>query len=208
MNIEQLKYVDIRNVFIKSGYAFFSGKYNLNIFGIRSENRNANYFDDYLCIAYQSVTGREELCTFPATLDPGLPWLLSPMNPGGAAAICPGQYRQVWRLGQFRNRPALIQINNFKIYRDSNRDAILDLNPSQTTTGLYGIFLHSHMQKRIIAYEVGTSSAGCVVPQSDTDFDKTISLCRKQVGYGHGDKFTFTLFESAKLCQEIPALSE
>ena len=43
---------------------------------------------------------------------------------------------------------------------------------------------------------IGKYSAGCQVFRSIDDFNLLISLCEKQIENGHGNSFTYTLFDS------------
>ena len=52
---------DYAKIFAEKGYAYFTnGAYNLNIIGIRSDNKNkvTNLFDDYLVVIYKTPNGR------------------------------------------------------------------------------------------------------------------------------------------------------
>ena len=191
----------IIDTYKRKGYLFFEKGYNnLNICAIRNKNRVANTFDDTLCILYRRPTtpvGKFEMVQFKCTVDPGSYYLKNLMDSGGAAGIKPGQYKKLWRLGYFHNYPALIQISAVEVFRDSNRDNILDYDESKTSVGNYGIFLHQHYQGVDTAKVVENSSAGCVVAEKISDFDKLISLCKLQSQSGQGDTFTFTLFDEA-----------
>ena len=165
----------------------------MNIYGIRS-GRRTNKFDDIIGVTYRNEYNAFR-CEYPCTLDPGLPWLLSPMDPGGAAAIYPGQYRGVWQMGSFRGRRALLQIRPITVYRDNNKDAVFDYNPDSRTIGMYGIFAHPHFQRTVRADNVGTSSAGCPAFASDLDINHFFSVLDLQFEHKMGNIFTFTLFE-------------
>lgn len=198
----QLSYQTASELFNSKNYAFFKGNYNLNLFAIRSKNSTINRFDDTFFIAYEKIVNNKidsVIESFACTVDPGDYWMINPMDPGGTAAIYPGQYRGVWKLGYFRGTKALLQVRNFKIYRDNNKDRIFDYNPLKTTEGLYGLFMHRHFQRVNPASFVSTSSAGCVVPEDDKNMDRTILLVENQNKAGYGTTCTFTLFEEDEL---------
>lgn len=185
---------DIINEYKLKGYMFFDQPYSMNIYAIRNRLQSPNKFNDILGVIYNNglVTVNVQI---PATVDPGTHWLKNPMDKGGAAAIAPNQYRGLWQLGKFKGSDALIQIRPVKVYRDGNRDATFDYNPSSITEGMYGIFLHQHFQDMDIAFNIDTSSAGCVVPQRIVDWTYFFDIIKLQVRYKLGDTFTFTLFE-------------
>lgn len=199
--IDKIKdYKQIYDLFKKYNYVFFNKKaYDLNIFAIRSKNRIADSFDDVLGCAYLDDSGKECLFKCWCTVDPGNYYLKNLMDSGGAAAIVPGQYKKVWQLGYFKGTHALMQIRPFHIFRDKNKDNILDFDKNTITSGIYGIFLHESFQKLEEAHNISNSSAGCVVPKIKKDYQNLIRLCYKQIYANLGDVFTFTLFDEDDL---------
>ena len=67
--------------------------YDLNLFGIRSNNVESNTFDDLLGCIYRDEQLAFQLEVWPATTDPGLYWLQNPSRVEGTAILVPGQYR-------------------------------------------------------------------------------------------------------------------
>lgn len=194
----EIDWFQIKKLFANHNYRFFERPHSLNIFGIRNENKEADKFDDIIGLAWtqKDAEGDLQKCArvFWGTLDSGAYYLQNPMDPGGAAGIVEGQYLKVWQLGKFLGQPALIQVTSFKVYRDANRDTILDYNPKRATSGLYGIFLHEHYQNQKIAQHVQRSSAGCVVPQDRDDHKYLIDKCLRQINAGLGNTFSFSIF--------------
>lgn len=194
----EIDWFQVKKLFANHNYRFFERPNSLNIFGIRNESKEADKFDDLIGLAWtqKDADGDLQKCArvFWGTLDSGAYYLQNPMDPGGAAGIVENQYLGVWQLGKFLGKEALIQIAPFKVYRDANRDTILDYNPARTTSGLYGIFEHEHYQNQKIARHVQRSSAGCVVPQDRDDHKYLIDKCIKQIHAGLGNKFSFTVF--------------
>ena len=194
LGLKNYLYTMIKEEFDKRGYRFFTEPYSMNIYAIRNKTQAPNKFNDILGVAYSNGLTTVQ-CEFPATVDPGTNWLVNPMDRGGAAAIVPGQYLALWKLGTFKGTRALIQIRPIKVYRDNNRNEVFDYNPRDITEGMYGIFLHQHFQGIDIASIVGTSSAGCVVPQRLVDWKYFFDVIELQRENGLGDTYTFTLFE-------------
>jgi hypothetical protein len=113
------------------GYVFFDDankKLNLNLIGVRRDNQGTNEFDDFMLLVYRE----EELMIqerYSITTDPGKYWLENPMNPKGTAILVPGQYRSTWQLGKHQGKyEALVQRKPVKVYRDNNKDEIIDYN--------------------------------------------------------------------------------
>lgn len=202
--LETIYYKFLKKVYQHKRFRFFEGAFNINIFGIRNAKRIIDTFNDIIGVAYMDDNQNPRVFWCYGTCDPGLPWVTTPMDQTlGTAAIVPGQYLKVWKLGFFRAERALLQIRPFTCFRDNNRDQIFDYNPTRTTTGIYGIHLHSHYQSSDIADRVGKSSAGCIVPRSKSDMDKIIYLCIKQKEKYGIDEYTFTLFDESELLEVI-----
>lgn len=135
----------VKSVYEKMQYVFFdSGKFNLNIFAIRSNNKVANKFDDFVCVAYKDEIGKKTVKVYNATTDPGTYYLENPLNVEGTAIVVPGQYLKSHTLGLHKGKyEALVQRGIIKVYRDNNKDNILDCDPLTIRSGSgYGINIH------------------------------------------------------------------
>lgn len=170
------------------------GDYHLTLFGIRSRERIANKFDDMFGVAY-TVDGRWIVETFAATTDPGAYWLKKPGNVQGTAILAAGQYRDVWKIDLHAGKyPALCQRNGkVKVYRDSNRNTILDLDEESLVSGRYGINIHRSSIGE--STNVGRWSAGCQVLARGDDFARLMFLAQQQVDKTGIDTFSYTLLE-------------
>jgi hypothetical protein len=178
------------------GYRVFRGEWNINLVGVRSAEQSANTFNDYICVLFQ-LLGRWELFAFAATTDPGLFYRQNPINPAGTAVLAPGQYRGCWKLGKHRgDYNALVQRKAMRVYRDNNRDAIVDTT-GETESGLQGINLHRASIKGT-SFEVGRWSAGCQVVRAPWDFDMLMAMCRR-AALTYGDNFSYTLLTESEL---------
>lgn len=170
------------------GYVVFeSGLYNLNIIGIRNKGSQANTFDDRICVVCRDEKGWITR-TWPCTTDPGTYWRENPMSIDGTAIVVPGQYRGIYRIGKHRGRyDALVQTAGpIKVYRDSNKDEILDMG--NASDGYFGINIHKAGTDSSV---VDRWSAGCQVFAKEADFDEFMRLCEEQPW----DKFSYTLIE-------------
>lgn len=176
-----------------AGYKVFTrGDWNLNIVGIRSPERVANAFDDRIVVSYKhnDMWVSE---TFEATCDPGSPFLLKPINSYGCAVLCPGQYSS-YAIGLHRGSyRALVQSRGpVKVFRDNNRDNIIDMSPDSTQSGYFGINIHKRTGE---SDTVNGASAGCQVFRYEHEFERFMWLCDKQVDERGFTGFTYTLLE-------------
>tara|TARA_R100001594_G_scaffold53228_1_gene86892 strand:- start:74 stop:649 length:576 start_codon:yes stop_codon:yes gene_type:complete len=180
----------------KRGHKVFTrGDYNLNIVGVRNlDSTQSNDFDDLITVTYK-VSGKWITKSWTATTDPGTHYLHNPMRVEGTAILCPGQYRSVYKIdGHGVTRyEALCQRNGkVKVYRDSNKDDVLDYD-SPTTEGYYGINIHRAHKYREVS-DVNKYSAGCQVFADPADFAEFMALVHKSAEI-YGNSFTYTLIE-------------
>ena len=175
------------------GYKVFTnGDYNLNITGIRSPERVANAFDDRLCVTYKA-DGIWRTETYECTTDPGSPYLLRPINNYGCAILAPGQYRGAYSIGKHRGQYlALVQTGKVQVYRDDNRDNILDMDPETIQNGYFGINIHKRTGE---SDTINGASAGCTVLRYAWAFERLMFLAGKQVSERGYKTFTYTLIE-------------
>lgn len=181
-----------------AGYVTFEGPavYDLNIFGIRSDNPIANSFDDIVGVVYRCADGEMHLEAWQATTDPGTYWLegYNSSRVSGTAILVPGQYRGVYKLDLHGGKyEALCQrAGAVKVYRDSNRDNVLDWEGAERE-GYYGINIHRASANHT-STQVNKWSAGCQVIANPNNFARLIELAHKQIEHHPTwTKFTYTL---------------
>lgn len=182
----------------RKNYAFFhQGEYNLNIFGVRNSNKISNQFDDLIGVAYKYQPDKWCMDLYEATTDPGKYWLNNPMTPAGTAILMPGQYRGAYKLGKHQGKyMALVQNKPVRVWRDNNKDDVLDFNGRISQEGNFGINIHrSSPYDR--SYLVDKWSAGCQVFKKSIDYDNFIILCVKASKI-YGQYFTYTLFNESE----------
>ena len=182
----------------KKGYVVFGDQkkgYDLNIFGIRTEDMSSNRFNDVLGVMYLS-DGDWNCFMFPGTTDPGLYWRQNPMNVKGTAMLKPNQWRSCWTLGKHHGEyEALVQAKPLTVYRDADRDAVLEPDESKLDTGMFGINIH-HASATGASTEVNKWSAGCQVFAEILHFNFFMTLVKKSAAL-HGPNFSYTLLEEA-----------
>ena len=81
----------IKKAMTSRNYRFFeSGKYNVNIIGIRNSataDKVTNRFDDLLTISYKDENGKWQYHEFDCTTDPGTHWVENCINDEKGVAI-------------------------------------------------------------------------------------------------------------------------
>lgn len=195
-----IQYKNVKLRYETKGYKFFTGAYDLNIFGIRSNTKKAGEFDDYVGVAYLDDSGCERLFFAKATTDPGSKYLLNPLHTSGAAIMLLGQYRSAYKIGIHGRTwasggyKALEQCNLIRYVRDNNKNNILGDEVTVPFVDNLKTNIHRANKYKIID-RIGGYSAGCQVIQDPVQFDAFLALCDQQPSHGHGDKFTYTLFE-------------
>ena len=185
------------------GYKTFETNhpFDLNIFGIRSSVSRSNRFDDVIGCVYRDKRLEWKCRTWAATTDPGSFWLENYRSDrvSGTAILVPGQYRGVYKLDHHAGKYlALCQRNGkVKVYRDSNRDKILDWT-GDTHAGMYGINIHRASLSG--STTVDRWSAGCQVFQNAFDFTELMQLAIAQLTiHPTYDSFTYTLLQEGDL---------
>jgi hypothetical protein len=213
----------VQRVLKFKGWQYFdNGKpYNLNIVGIRSENRRAGRFDDVMMLSYRNKVGALIVKWLPFTADPGVPWLLKPMVSEGTLILFPGQHRAAftlgihgrsWKKGSYK---ALEQIRELEYIRDGNRDDILDMPNSdincdivaeakrlklRVVRGNFKTNIH-RAHPYSVSDIIGNHSAGCQVIKDPKDYDELILTADNAINSGFRNVFTYTLIHEKWLKQ-------
>ena len=182
----------------------------LNIGAIRSKSRNSEKYDDYMFVfrkcpkpANHTVNNPDwqrvyqngySLDIFTCTTNPGTPNMLNPVNPKGAGIIVEGQYKDVYIKGLHKGYPALVQFGTFKVYRDNNKDVILDYNPLTIESAKNTGFNIHRASKWKISEFIGLYSAGCQV-HKDVNYFEQVFMYLIDESINEGFKFfDYTLF--------------
>ncbi len=176
------------------GFKIFSRPFELNIVGLRSKSTIPNRFDDEIHIFYKVSNLNWYYHIFKATTDPGTFWLRQPLQPQGTAILQEGQFLNAYGMGLHRGKYlALVQTGPVAIIRDYNRDAILDFNNGNKTTGYFGINVH-RANKTGTTKTIDKNSAGCQVFENADDFSLFLKLCQKHKSL-YGNRFTYSLID-------------
>jgi len=194
--INELVKNKFKDIFDKKGYPFFErGNFNLNIIGVRSKSKISNSFDDLLYCIYKSRDIWQVKC-FNITTDSGKHWLLNPLSVKGCAILVPNCYQGCYKLGKHKGKyTALVQTGGrVRVYRDNNKDNIIDIDNTTIERGYFGINIHKSKSSNILTDNNGIDkfSAGCQVFHSINEYDTFINLCQTSATY-FGQYFTYTL---------------
>lgn len=196
---------NLRKVVQEKDYVFFDGnkKFNLNLIGVRRANAGTNTFDDFLVVLYKDQNLKEVCKVYPITTDPGEHWLKHPVNPKGTAILCPGQFRGTWKLGQHQNNyEALVQRKPVKVWRDNNKDEIIDYQQLKLINeGYFGINIH-RSNPYTESFLVNKWSAGCQVFQKIADYKEFMELCKSSASL-YGNSFTYTLLTEEEIRKHL-----
>ena len=143
-------------------------------------------------------TGDVLLCCI-ATTEPGWYYRINPMNPGGAAQLAFGQYKDAWQIGNHKGQDALIQCGTLKVYRDKNEDGSRKGDALEVGDD-FGLDQHTtaRSDSSYAPDTVGRWSAGCLVGKySTTHYDKFMPIV-KSMGL---KTFDTTLIDSSDFAQ-------
>ena len=204
--MELLTPKNIKSYFAAKEYKFFDTPnklLNLNLIGVRRDNQGTNTFDDFLLVMYRE----EELMVsnrYQITTDPGKYWLKNPTNPKGTAVLAPGQYRGTWQIGKHQGKyEALVQRKKVKVWRDNNKDEIIDYTNITLLSdeGYFGINIH-RSNPYDQSYVINKWSAGCQVFKKIEDYNKFMELCKDSAKI-YGNSFTYTLIDEKDLRKHL-----
>lgn len=161
--MNDISLADVKEVMQQKNYKIFEEEGIPNIVGIRNAIHSADWYDD-LCWVWWKESGIEERHLYTITTHPGFYYLQHPIaETKGTAILVPGQYIDCWELGMHRGKQfALCQRGGkVKVYRDPNKDRIMDFDPSTIEEGWFGIDLHHGALDD--SDVIGPWSAGCQV---------------------------------------------
>ncbi len=192
---------NVKSAMQRREYSFFeSGAFNVNIVGIRASSSTSNLFDDTILLIYRNRKKEWEVMSSLATTDPGEKYLLEPLNKEGAVILVPDQYTGTYRIdiharnnSKFSHEALCQRAGKVKVWRDKNRDIILDHDEDNVDSGSFGVNIHRAKSSGEADY-VGAYSAGCQVFKNSTDYKLFMDVVRRSSAI-YGNSFTYTLLE-------------
>jgi hypothetical protein len=139
-----------------AGLPIFTAVKSPNLIAIRGPG-GPGVWDGLLTLSYRDGVKSGWLTySWPCATRPGTPFLRSPMNGAGTAILAPGHNPLSHRRGLHKGRPALVQREPVVVYRDNDRDNVVELH-GQTVKGLFGINIHDIRHPNDLAGCIGVS---------------------------------------------------
>jgi hypothetical protein len=163
--------------------------------GIAGENTT------YAQEVYEKMKGFFVMRSSSITTDPGTYYLNHPMNSLGTAVLKSGQYIKSHALGfhkQQQDHPALVQVGNLTVYRDTDLDEIAEIaGMKEYTANNFGINIH-RSNRNGTTQNINKWSAGCQVFQRFEDHDFVLRICENFRAQAN-NRFTYTLIDEISL---------
>lgn len=185
----------------KNNQIVYTEPQRLNIVGIRTGAITSVTFDDYIAFFYYDRDGSLKGKICPATTDPSVTYLKSPIDGRADTAILKaGQYVNSHTIGSHKGKyTALVQQKPVTVIRDKDRNELLDFY-GVTETGMFGINIHRSSYGKSNVLIIGADSAGCQVFQNISDFDEMMRLAQISRSL-YGNNFTYTLIDEKEIQQ-------
>jgi hypothetical protein len=169
--------------------------FDLSLFGIAGESHEANLYDDAIGVVWRDRHGIPTGLLYRATVDPGRKWLLNPMRETGCAILArPRFYKGLWKRGVHKGHDALVQVGPCSIWRDNDRDTVLDMDAPPIDRPPIGINLHDPFSLDPAVVE--GASAGCQVPWRKAYVAEIHWLVGQQAKAGQGETVSYALHDS------------
>ena len=172
----------------KLHFKHFINKYDLNLIVCRNVDSDyPNTFKDTLHVIHHNDLYWEEFI-FPCSSTAGEFWLKNTKRRDGTAILKHDhQYLGAYTFGSHKGKyECLVPTRQMTIWRDPNRDSVLDYDVTEGTSASCQI----HKAGKS-SFHVDKWSAGCIVVQNG--FDEFMELCKLQESWGRGNKFSLTI---------------
>ena len=95
--------------------------------------------------------------------------------------------------GRFAHEALCQRGGKVQVWRDNNRDNILNHEPETDEEGWFGINIH-RSKSSVAADYVGSYSAGCQVFKNSTDYKLFLDVIKRAKSL-YGNSFSYTLLE-------------
>lgn len=191
-------YDQLKQAAIACGAVWYSKPFQMNLVGIRDTREpNSNRFNDFICAAFVGSDGLKSVLVCEGTTDPGLYWRENLANVAGTAILKDGYHPKIWKIGKHQGKyHALVQASPVKVWRDNNKDEVLDFSGSEQS-GLFGINLHRASESNV-STQVDKWSAGCQVVASPSQFAELMRFADKHE-LRYGNSFDYTLIRDVDI---------
>lgn len=194
---DKINHTDFMNLCKSKGYKYNTDPYKLNIFVIHNlieGTKQNDQFNDALVITYKENNYYIRRI-FDVTSQPGIIALKNPTNKAGTAIVAEGQYNS-YKISKHNNKYYALcnRERPISVYRDNNKDDVLDMDPKTIQTGIYCCNIH----KSFNAKSIGKNSYGCIVTKNDSDFDTIMKMAYKHKDL-YENQFMVTVINSNDL---------
>lgn len=133
---------------------------NVNIWVIRNSQRRAGKFDDLQIVFWKDcLTGEWVYDMYNVTCDPSDLALEQMKNPNGTAVLSYGFHKSKWKLGFHKGRldhPALVQVKPLLVYRDNNKDKMIDIPNFDNITLMQDILINGKKASNTIERHINS----------------------------------------------------
>ena len=185
------------------GYIVYTEPFKLNIVGVRNADTNPEKFDDDMYVFWKNENGRWTGKKYVITTDPSTSSLHEMKNSKGVAILPAGQYVDTWKVRPHGKSQyiALGQQRKLCVYRDYDRDDLLNFNIESKDCGYFGINIHRAKNGGADdgqgnTEKIGPYSEGCQVFQNFYCFQEFMEMAYRQKDL-YGNEFTYTLFDKS-----------
>jgi flagellum-specific peptidoglycan hydrolase FlgJ len=196
-NQPQITLDAVRRAMQRKYYHVYTRPLELNIVGIRTNDNEANTFNDTLFL-FWNENGQTHTRQYRITTDPGIETRQNPDDYNdkktGVAILAEGQYLASYSLGLHKKKEALVQSAPVTVIRDNDRNAILNFG-GKRERGMFGINIHRAGENSSI---VDNWSAGCQVFKRSADIEEFLTICKRSKKAGFSS-FTYTLINETDL---------
>lgn len=112
-----------------AGLPVFDTPFDANLIVIRHSSEPLDTYDGLLTLSWVEPGGAWRTVSARAATRPGTHYLRHPMNAGGTACLVPGRNPSSHELGPHKGTPAFVQTRPVRVWRDGDRDSILEVGP-------------------------------------------------------------------------------
>lgn len=196
---EKISIARLLDCMVRKAHPMRTDTERVNVVGVRALDMTPNVFNDFVCALWMNLYRQWQLEYYKATTDPGIFWLEHPENVKGTGILKEGHYPDSHAIGMHRGKyEALVQVGPLTVYRDNDRDNILDLDEANTETRSdFGGNIHrAHRLHESV--EVDKWSALCQVVANPDNFERLMELCRRSRDLW-GNRFNYTLINEKDL---------
>lgn len=178
-------------------------KWAINVFGIRSMSSKAGVYDDEAMVVYGHPEEGVVVDRYCITTDPGPYFLKRPIHPRGAAILAHGHqyfYKVGWhKAGKAPGYQACNQLGRVLVYRDDDRDDVLEYKVDSIMVGSFGINHHHGGEDSKPGDTFQGKSAGCQVWASRSEFEGEYLPCCIRSEQEHGRGFPYAVLLQAEV---------